>query len=61
MIKYKHMANTIKKERNQLIIKLKDERGWSFSSIAKELGLKAKSSAYEAYINEKKRSAVVPK
>ena len=52
------MANRIKTERNNLIVQLKDKKGWSFEAIRKDIGLKSRGSVFEAYINHKKRTGL---
>lgn len=48
---------TPKRERNKLIVKLKDQ-GWSFSEICAEVGLRSKSNVHDIYWREKKRSGL---
>lgn len=38
-----------KTERNKLVVKLVDEKKWSFQRVADELGLKAKSTVHSIY------------
>jgi lambda repressor-like predicted transcriptional regulator len=45
---------TQKKERNKMILKLKN-KGWSFREIANEIGLKSASTVHEIYHREQKR------
>ena len=52
------MAKPIKKERNRLVVELREKKKWTFKRIADELGLKAKSTVHEIYYNEKRRSAL---
>jgi hypothetical protein len=42
-----------KKERNQLIVRLKDKKKWSYEMIRKEMGFKARSTVHEIYHREK--------
>lgn len=44
-----------KVERNALIVALRDQKGWSFGMIAKEFGLKGRSTVHEIYHREKAR------
>ena len=52
------MPNRVKTERNKLIIRLKDKKGWTFEQIRKDLGLKSRGTVYEAYIEHKKRTGL---
>lgn len=48
---------TPRTERNKLIVRLKD-KGWSFSEIAAEVGLRSKSNVYDIYWREKNRTGL---
>lgn len=49
------MPTRIQKERNDLVIKLRDRDKLSWQTIANRVGLKAKSTVHEIYANEKLR------
>lgn len=52
--------NKGKTERNKLIVKLIN-KGWSYSRVAREMKLKAKSTVHEIYHREVARSGAVDK
>lgn len=44
-----------KKERNQEIVRLRDERQYSFQKLADMFGMKAKSTVHKIYTRTKER------
>lgn len=51
------MPKVIDKERNSLVVLLKDKKGKTFREIARLVN-RAVSTVHEIYTNEKKRSAL---
>ena len=48
-----------KTERNKLVIDLIDNKKWTYARVAKELGLKSRSSIRTLYVREKKKLSTI--
>jgi hypothetical protein len=51
------LGRPLRRERSKLVVKLKDVDKWTFEQIAKEIGVKSKSTTHFIYYAEKERSS----